>query len=71
MIFTQTLVPIDNIIHALTNVSAGQFNIKLEKISISEFETIRFHLSKVIQKLKANLLKKKKKTLIGLLQNLY
>lgn len=54
MIFTQTLVPIDNIIHALTHVSAGQFNIKLEKISISEFETIRFHLSKVIQKLKAN-----------------
>jgi two-component system sensor histidine kinase UhpB len=54
MIFTQTLVPIDNIIDALTKVSSGQFNIKLEKISISEFETIRFHLSKVIHKLKAN-----------------
>jgi signal transduction histidine kinase len=54
IIFTQTLVPINNIINALTAMSQGRFNVALKKIPISELETIRFHLNKVMKKLKLN-----------------
>lgn len=54
VLFSQTLLPIQNIIDALDALSVGEFKSNLKKIKILEFEKIRFHLSKLIKKLKKN-----------------
>ena len=54
VLFSQTLLPIQNIINALDDLSVGKFKNNLKKINILEFEKIRFHVSKLIKKLQKN-----------------
>lgn len=54
VLFSQTLLPIQNIINALVALSAGDFKNNLKKINILEFEKIRFHVSKLIRRLQKN-----------------